>query len=149
MPEQAVRTGPIHLDFKSVQQVVVHPEDQDRFTMTAREAAQACQRAQNDKDFEEEFKRMLVRVREWAQAHEDAVVAAYVYTGDGQLNVLMATQGPGFRSDLSDDLTELDLSLVDEFPWLVAEVMQRPADAVAARGPLENAIQVYGDGSRA
>jgi hypothetical protein len=47
-----------------VQQVVVEPGDQDRFVMTAREAARACQAAQDEKSFQDEFERFLLYFRD-------------------------------------------------------------------------------------
>ena len=37
--DRAVRAGPIHLNFRSIQQVVVEPEDEDRFADSAQAAA--------------------------------------------------------------------------------------------------------------
>jgi hypothetical protein len=48
---EETQSKPIQLTFRSVEQVVVEPDDQDRFVTTAQEAARACQQAQAGKDW--------------------------------------------------------------------------------------------------
>ncbi len=57
---QVTSAGPIHLNFQSVQQVVVHPEDENRFMMTAKEAARACELAQNAKELRDQFTQFIL-----------------------------------------------------------------------------------------
>ena len=142
-----ISAGPIHLDVRSVQQVIVHPEDEDRFMMTAKEAARACERAQNEKELREQFSKLLLYLRDWCVTHGNDVRAAYVYSGDGFLNVLICTVGDQYRFDFDDAVTNLDLDLTREFDWLTAEVMQVPDKAREGQASLQKAIIVYGDGS--
>jgi hypothetical protein len=149
MPTRTVSAGPIHLNFRSVQQVVVEPEDENRFMMTAREAARACEVAQSEKELREAFNRLLVYLHEWCKTRGSTVHSAYVYSGDGCLNILICTQGPDYRFDFDDPVTELDLDLTRQFDWLTAEVMQVPEASREGHIALEKAIIVYGDGSSA
>jgi hypothetical protein len=145
--DRAVSAGPIHLSVRSVQQVVVEPEDENRFMMTAKEAARACEQAQNEKDLREHFTQFLVYLMGWCNKHETEVHACYVYPGDGFLNVLVCTRGEEYRFDFDDAVTELDIDLTRQFDWLTAEVMQVPEGAREGHVSLEKAILVYGDGS--
>lgn len=144
--DRATHAGPIHLNFRSVQQVVVEPEDENRFMMTAKEAARACESAQNMKDVREQFTQLLVHLHSWCAAHE-AVHAGYAYPGDGYLNILVCTKGERYRFDFDDEITDLDMDLTRRFDWLRAEVLQIPESAKEGNVALEKAILVYGDGS--
>jgi hypothetical protein len=145
---RSVSTGPIHLSIRSVQQVVVEPEDENRFMMTAKEATRACEQAQTEKELREAFSRFLVYLHDWCKDRSDEVSAAYVYPGDGFLNILICTRGDTYRLDFDDPVTELDIDLTRQFPWMAAEVMQVPEGAREGHVSLEKAIVVYGDGSR-
>jgi hypothetical protein len=140
---QAASTGPVHLDIRSVRQVIVHPEDEDRFMMTAKEAARACQQAQTEKDLREQFTQFLLYLREWCEKHTAEVRYAYAYPGDGFLNVLICTSGEGYRCEFDDAVTELDIALTQKFIWLAAEVMQAPESVRDGHISLEKAILVY------
>lgn len=144
--EQAT-AGPIHLSFRSIKQVVVEPADENRFMMTAIEATRACEQAQGEMELRESFTKVLIHLREWSSKHADKIFSAYVCPGDGHLNVLILTKGEDYQFDFDDIITELDLDLVRQFPWLVAEVIQAPECAREGQIVLEKAIVVYGDGS--
>jgi hypothetical protein len=144
--DRAVNTGPIHLNVRSVRQVVVEPEDENRFMMTAKEAARACERSQNEKELRDQFNQVLLYLYQWCENHSSDVQAAYAYPGDGFLNILICTRGEDYRFDLDDSVTELTLALVQQFDWLTAEVLQVPESAREGHSPLEKAILVYGDG---
>ncbi len=106
--ERATATGPIHLSSRSNRLVTVEPEDEDRFTMAAKEAVRACQHAQNEKELLEDFDRLLLHVRQWCEKRNE-VSTAYVYPADGTLNIVICTKGDDYRLDFDDALTELDL----------------------------------------
>ena len=144
---QTTSAGPMHLDVRSVRQVIIHPEDEDRFMMTAKEAARACQQAQTEKDLREQFTQFLLYLREWCEKHAAEVRFAYAYSGDGFLNVLICTSGEDYRSEFDDAVTELDIALTKEFEWLAAEVLQAPESVREGHISLEKAILVYGDAS--
>jgi hypothetical protein len=145
--DRTTSAGPIRLNYRSVQQVVVEKADEDRFLMTAREAARACEQAQDVKELLEQFKAFLVYLRDWCEKHAADLCAAYAYPGDGFLNVLLCTKGEGYRFDLDDAVTELDIDIARQFSWLAAEVLQAPERAREGHPSIEKAIIVYGDGS--
>ncbi len=139
---------PIRLNFRSERRVVVVPEDEDRFVVTMREAAQACKQAQDDKEWKDAFDSFLIYLENWAEDHANQIESVFVNVADGALNILICTAAESYNVDLDDLITDLDLSLVKEFPWLVAEVMQVPGSVQGDRIPYEKAILVYGDGKR-
>ena len=123
--DRALGTGPIHLNFRSIKQVVVEPEDENRFMMTA-------------KELREQFSQVLLSLKEWSEGRSSRVVASYVYPGDGFLNVLICTRGGDYDFDFDDEVTDLDISLTKQFGWLTAEVMQAPESARDGHTSLEN-----------
>jgi hypothetical protein len=149
MAKERTRSRPIHLNYRSVKQVLVEPEDQDRFMMTAKEAARACKQAEDEKGWVDRFNEFLIFLGEWCKAHSADVAAGYVDIGDGGLDILICTEGAGYREDFEDTLTDLDLDIVKKFPWCVAEVAQIPCKAKEGQMSFERAILVYGDGKRA
>lgn len=152
MAEKLTTNGanPIHLDFRSVEKILVIPDNEDRFFVTKREAAQACKRAEDEREWQEDFDRFLVYLHRWGTDHQDKVNSVLIKVSDGSLNVLVCTLGEWYDTDLDDMISELDLALVGEFPWLIADVIQVPQSVVRGdRIPFEKAIQVYGDGKRA
>ncbi|HLN31557.1 MAG TPA: hypothetical protein VK395_27700 [Gemmataceae bacterium] len=139
-------TQPIHLTFRSVESVLVEPDDEDRFMTTSQEAAFACKQASDKKEWQEDFKRFLHAVSQWCESHKDDVHNGCVGVGDGLLNIFIRTKHKAYNFDLEDELTQLDIDLVKKFPWLVAEVMQLPSNINEDQLFSENAIIVFGDG---
>lgn len=148
MTDQKTASEPIRLNFRSETRVVVEPEDNDRFVMTVKEAAQACKKAVDDKNFQDDFRQFLIHLEQWGESQAAKISAIYVNIGDGVLNVLVCTPSQAYDVDLDDTISDLDLELVDRFPWVVAEVMQVPASQCGDRSPFEKTIVVYGDGKR-
>jgi hypothetical protein len=140
------KTDPIRLDFKSVEHIVVVPEDEDRFMTTVREAAIACKNAQDEKKWKEGFDEFLIFLRGWCNSHKNKVAKCFVQIGDGILNVLICTHKDEYDFDFDDDVTELDLAIIAKFEWAVVEVMQLPSNTADSNISKDKAIQVYGDG---
>lgn len=140
---------PLHVTFRSVENVLVESDDEDRFLMTMNEAAHACKQAQGRKDWQEDFKRFLHHVSQWCEAHGSRVQAGFVGVGDGALNVFICTSREEYDFDLEDEITALDIELVNRFPWLIAEVMQIPGQVREDQILSDTAVSVYGDGTAA
>jgi len=140
---------PIHLTFRSVEQVVVEPDDNDRFVTTAAEAARACQQAQATKEFQEKFKLFLGHIHEWCKSRGDNIESGYVDVGDGGLRVNICMKADDFDFEFDDQITELDIELAREFPECVAEVTQLPRHVCRQLDlDTEFSLQVYGDSGR-
>jgi hypothetical protein len=146
--ERAARSRPIRIGFQSVEKVLVEPEDNDRFLITAREAARACKQAEDNKEWGENFSQFLVFLEKWAKSKKDKLDALFLDIGDGSLTVLACTPGENYDFGFDDELSELDLAIVDRFPWCIAEVMQVPTRLKESQISFEKAIQIYGDGTR-
>lgn len=137
---------PVRLTFRSEQHILVESDNEDRFMMTMREAAYACKQAQDKQEWQDDFKKFLHEVHQWCEAHAGKVEAGYVGVGDGSLNVFVCTKSADYDFDIDDELTELDIDLVKNHPWLVAEVLQIPEQTREDQILSDTAILVYGNG---
>ena len=142
--------GTIRLSFESKEQVVVIPENEDRFITTASAAAAACQQAQDSRAFDEQFSTMLGFVHEWCVKRPEKVRACYVTVGDHGLNVIVCTHTGDYDFDFDDDVAELDLSLFQNFPLCKTDVLQLPqqgalTDQFPSDAVTSDALVVYAD----
>lgn len=150
MPKNRTKTKePIRLDFRSVERIVVVPDNEDRFVTTAREAARACKQAEDAKEWVDTFKQFLAYLHEWCEAHAQHVSAGYVDVADAGMTVVIATKGDRHAFDFEDTVTDLDLQIVEKFPWAIVEMMQVPGKLAEAQLSTDQAILVYGDRTRA
>lgn len=149
---ETTTTGPIRLSFESKQTVVVIPENEDRFLITSRAAAQACQRAESEQEWSAQFSDFLKFLHGWCESHSDKVRACYVTVGDNGMNVLILLRSDHYDFDFDDDLADLDLTLFQQFPMCTADVIQVPdqpalIEEVQSDQLESEALIVYGDGA--
>lgn len=142
--------GTIRLSFASKEQVVVIPENEDRFITTASAAAAACQQALDSRFFDEQFSAMLGFLHQWCVERPDKVRACYVTVGDHGLNVIVCTHTHDYNFDFDDEIAELDLSLFQNFPLCKTDVLQLPQqDALTNQFPSDavtsDALVVHAD----
>lgn len=142
------KAKPIYLTYRSVEKVVVEPDDQDRFVTTVQDAARACKSAQVGTEWQAQFENFLARVHEWCEARKDRIDSSFVDVGDGGLRVNVCTSMADFDFDFEDEVTELDIELARDFPHCISEVSQIPRP-VLARLDLSDAIVTYGDSATA
>lgn len=106
---------PIRLSARAEgQQVVVEPENQDKFVLSAQEAAIACQRHPEMKAFQEQFVELLNRLGLWLHRNPTDVDHAYVTIRDGALLFLIIRKTVPFNRGLEDQLTDLDLAIASD-----------------------------------
>ena len=139
---------PLRLHFKSERRVVVTTDDEDRFVTTARQAALACRRAQDEQEWKEEFQRFLGFINAWCEDHSEGIVRAYLGFGDEGLKVFLITKGDEYRFDLDELVARLDSELAVKFPGCPADLMHlpdRPLDALRSFFSPPKALQLYGE----
>lgn len=139
-------TGVIRLDFRSEEQVLVIPDDQDRFVTTVRDAALACKHYDQFGEWKEQYNDFLTFLHEWCIKHHDKVRAGYVTIGDASLNVLVFLHSAEYDFDFENEIVELDVKLADQFPLCSAEVLQVPNQPDLTGELPDEALCVYGDG---
>ncbi len=142
------KIDPIRLDFQSKRQVVVSPDDEDRFVTTEGEAAIACKQWSNREMFKEQFNAFLTEIHDWCEVRSAKVRSCFVSIGDSSLNILICTHGVDYDFEFDDAIVNLDVSLSEKFPLCIAELLQIPNQAALTKELPKEALWVYGDGGR-
>jgi len=131
-------------------QVVVTPEDQDRFVKEAKWAVAACQGfIQIEKIFAKFKDEFLAKLRGWCERNADRITDCYVpFASPHGVQVYVIGASEGFDFQLSELLSELEQSL-DNDGW-VADILQLPQSSpemLLSFFDPSRSIQVYGNGS--
>jgi hypothetical protein len=135
----ASQKGPVQLHY-DCGQVVVTPQDEDRFVLAARQAVSACQGAVVVDRLVNQFKTdFLARLHRWCIEHQASVQGCYVPYPPScgcAIKVFIVARAVAFDLDLSDAIADLELDL-DSAGW--------PSDVLQiATGGLEE-LQVFFD----
>lgn len=126
--------------------VMVTPEDEDRFFITAQRAVEACQQAHQFDAAVRSFKEQFVKpLHVWCSQRRQTVQSCFVpMPAGGHLKVFIVGSSSRFNFALATDVAELELTLSDA-GWSV-NVLQIPAtsedDLHTFFDPNES-IQVY------
>lgn len=120
-----VRKEPVRLTYRDGE-VMVTPEDQDIFFISAEKATEACREAVNTDQRIAAFKaRFLVPLHEWCANRSDRVSACYLPLPAGQLQAFVVTRSPRFDFSLADEIATVERELA-KAGWRVG-VYQLPA----------------------
>lgn len=98
-------------------QIVVTPEDNDKFVVTVGEAIEACKATKSDKSYEnykkfaDQFDVLLDTLWLWIQDHKQDVFKAYLTIRDSDLLFLPIKISCNYDDDFEDELTELDITI--------------------------------------
>jgi hypothetical protein len=105
--------------------VIVTPDDEDRFVLTAQSAVKACQDhvQQNEsiKKFKSEFIRPLM---DWCESNAGRIHSTYIPIPIGYVQVFVVGNSERFDFALGEDLANLELQLADA-GWRVS-ILQIP-----------------------
>ncbi len=114
--------------------VVVTPENEDRFVMSVRDAAEACRAAYDRDCFVRQFQALLERLAGWLHGRRDAVAEAFVTVRDADLLFVIIQRQTAFDPAMEDALTELDLAVAGDaaFDRLHLNVLALPHTAETA-----------------
>jgi hypothetical protein len=114
------RRTPVHLEARPIRldyrikggNVVVMPNDEDRFTMTIQEAALACKAGVKQLRFGRQFERTLLpRLGSWMKAHKNKIQKAFLTLGDGRLLFLIVRREVPYDETFENELSDLDISI--------------------------------------
>jgi hypothetical protein len=148
MPKTGIK-GPVQLGWDD-DRVVVTPEDQDRFIITAQKAVRACQQANVEAMMVDRFKDEFIgSIHRWCQRHADKVGECYAAVRDGTAAVFVIGSAPKYDFSLGDSLSALELELHHK-GW-ATDVLQLPAsDKATLRTFFDpvTAILIYADRDR-
>jgi hypothetical protein len=153
MAETTTTKGPIHLRYDGGQ-VVVTPEDHDRFVLASREATVACRNQLAIERFIDDFKGVvLAKLAAWCEEHCDRVSACYVpFPISGNcIKVFVVAKAAKFDFVLNDSIAELETELAESrWPCDVLQIATGGVEQLHVFFDPEQSIQVFGhgDGSR-
>jgi hypothetical protein len=125
--------------------VVVEPEDEDRFVVSAQQAMKACQDSHRQElavyAFKKEFLEPLI---DWCRRHKNQVQACYIPIPKGFIQVFVIGSSPKYDFDLGKELSELELRFADA-GWSVSflQIPASPEEILLGYFKMEGAIEVY------
>ena len=144
MAKTLARKEPVRLSYRDGQ-VMVTPEDQDIFFISAEKAMDACREAVKTDERIAAFKaRFLLPLHQWCDAHADRVAACYLPLPAGHLQVYIVTTWKRFDFGLAEEIAGLERDLA-QAGWRVG-VSQLPAAenrSLATFFNPEGALEVY------
>ena len=111
MANALVRKEPVRLTYRDGE-VMVTPEDQDIFFISAEKATEACREAVKAEERIAAFKaKFLVPLHDWCEAHSDRVAACYLPLPAGQLHGFVVTKSARFDFSLAEEIATLEREL--------------------------------------
>lgn len=126
--------------------VIVEPEDEDRFVMTAQSAVMACKDHQRYQEAIRAFKQAFLQpLIEWCASHSGKVQACYVPFPSGHIQVFVIGSSPTYDFDLGRAVAALELKLFDA-GWQPVSIVLLPSAAtedLPTYFNMEGAIEVY------
>jgi len=123
------RKEPLMLSYEEKgRQIVVTPEDNDRFVTTVEHAIAACQMQQESEEFAKQFDRLLRRLAGWIVEQQDKIKEAYLTVRDAGLLFLVVRKEKHYDRELTDSLTDLDIEIAQssEFNLVRLSVLALP-----------------------
>lgn len=109
----AAAEKPLQLDYYADEgsQVIVTPQDEDRFLLSVQEAAEACRAGNKAILFKRQFGRLLKRLALWLGQYEEGVSRAFVTIRDAGLLFLVVQKTKAYDRDFENALTSLDIEI--------------------------------------
>jgi hypothetical protein len=127
--------------------VVVTPEDEDRFVKESVWAVGACQQMLAVERMAEQLKTdFFPTIRNWCEGNAEHIESCFVTLHPGPFMVFVVTKNRRYDFSLSDSLTDLEMKLFEK-NW-PAEVLQIPdgsQESLQTFFDTEKAFQVHGN----
>jgi hypothetical protein len=140
------RNEPIRLSYRDGQ-IMVTPEDQDVFFISAEKATEACREAVKMDERVTVFKeKFLLPLHAWCAQHSEHVAACYLPRPAGHIQAFIVTSSPRFDFKLAEEIAALERELA-RAGWRVG-VSQLPNaedHSLATFFTLEGALEVYAE----
>src|SRR5207244_4482965 len=93
-------------------EIMVTPEDQDNFFISAEKATEACREAVKDEERIAGFKaKFLWPLHEWCVKHADRVAECYIPRPAGHIKAFIVTTSPQFDFGLAEEIAALEREL--------------------------------------
>lgn len=135
---------PVRLSYRDGQ-IMVMPEDQDAFFISAEKATEACREAVRMDERISAFKeKFLLPLHAWCDQRGKQVSACYLPRPAGHLQAFIVTSSPRFDFQLAEEIAALERKLANA-GWRVG-VSQLPnaaKESLATFFTLDGALEVY------
>jgi hypothetical protein len=132
----------VYLNAKNVRgQVVVTPDNENRFVVRMAEAIAACEGLEQNQRAQDKYNLLLTRLATWIGKHAASVRDAYVTTRDNGLCFIVVQKSPAYDRGFQDAVAELDWDIANDpdIPFAL-EVMAVPP------APVESLRSILGSG---
>jgi len=141
---KALAGKPVRLSYRDGQ-VMVTPEDQDIFFISAEKATEACREAVKADERIAGFKsKFLLPLHDWCVKRADRVSACYIPLPSGHIQAFIVTTSSRFNFGLAEEIAALERDLASA-GWRVG-VLQLPQGedrSLATFFNPEGALEVY------
>lgn len=144
MAKPLARKEPVRLSYQDGQ-IMVTPEDQDIFFISAEKATEACREAVKTDERIASFKaRFLLPLHQWCENHADRVAACYLPLPTGHIQAFVVTKLTRFDFELSEEIADLERALA-KAGWRVGVFQLPKVDdrSLATFFNPEGALEVY------
>ena len=135
---------PVRLSYRDGQ-IMVMPEDQDAFFISAEKATEACREAVRMDERISAFKeKFLLPLHAWCDQRGKQVSACYLPRPAGHLQAFIVTSSPRFDFQLAEEIAALERELANA-GWRVGVSQLPHADnhSLATFFTLDGALEVY------
>jgi hypothetical protein len=143
---EALQRKPARIHFKDGQ-VIVCPEDQDVFLISASKAIEACQQAVRQDEILHHFKTTLLKpLSDWAESKAEQLQALYLArTNSTHIYAYAVTKSERYDFELTKELADLDLSFGDQ-GWSISihQIPKTDEENLTNFFDPARALQIYG-----
>lgn len=115
MPARTLQSRPLQLHYRRKnKQVVVTPDDQDRYVLTVEEIIRACQVVERAFAFGQQFECLLEILAGWLLNHRKDIADAVITMRDAGLLFLIIRKEKAYDPAFEDALTNLDVEIAQD-----------------------------------
>jgi hypothetical protein len=105
-------TEPIRLRYREKDsQVMIEPEDEDRFSLFVEQAIKACRMFQDIQLFNEQLDHLKARLGKWVHDRAGKIHKAFLTIADNQFLFLVVLKEAEYDDEFEEELAELDLDI--------------------------------------
>lgn len=127
--------------------VLIETEKQDRFFSNMQQVVRDVVERESEREQHQLLVDLLSDLRKWSKQHADRLHAVYLGVRDSEINVFVVPISEQYDPELSDALSQLDLTLFKTYPFFRGMVQQIPGknpELLASFMDRERAAVVYG-----
>jgi len=145
-------TDPIQIDHNDGErQVIITPENQDRFVMTCAKAVEYCELSNSFNIFKSDLLKLMEHCAAWAGKNKDRIREVFVGPHEYRVGVFVIPQSEHFDVELAERVAELSHEIGRAYPAVRAEAIEVPGHSKESQRCFVNTDKmtpVYGPASK-